>query len=137
LETLTPPSAIHQDHEHWIREVRDPAIHASEGIRRIEVRNASAEYEIAPLHGGIWAMRTWMQFRTGSFSGSGTPWRPFQSREACLEEFLRLARRHFSRVIPEIDNEGQNYAPQIKAGKEMMKRLEGDGLFGFIEPDPV
>ncbi len=137
LETITPPSALYEKHERWITEVRDPAILASEGVRRIEVRNASAEYEIAHLPDGQWAMHTNLAFRAGDYEGSAMPWQTFSTREECVDTFLRRARKHFSRQIRDRDNEGESLSSQKKAGVEMMKRLDGDGLFGFIEPDPA
>ncbi len=75
------PSALYEKHERWITEVRDPAILASEGVRRIEVRNASAEYEIAHLPDGQWAMHTNLAFRAGDYEGSAMPWQTFSTRE--------------------------------------------------------
>ena len=55
-------------------EVRDPATKASEGVRTIRVRDAEAEYEMAPLPDGRWAVKVRVAYEKGNCAGIGTPW---------------------------------------------------------------
>ncbi|MEZ6055467.1 MAG: hypothetical protein R3C01_02060 [Planctomycetaceae bacterium] len=114
----------------WCHDVRDPAIESSEGRRTVATTKDAArlEYEIAPLPSGLWAANWQYGYLGGSQSGVGHPWTTFPSREACLEEVLRSARQYFAKDVSE--------AAQKSARKEMQQQL-GDGLFGFIEPEPV
>jgi len=103
------------DHFHeWGRTVRDPARAATEGLRRLSAGNAKAEYEIAPLPDGGYAITCHYSLID---SGMGTPWIRGESRDECIQYFLELGHRFF-------------------AGREQMIRLlSADSLFGFIEPD--
>lgn len=115
--------------QNWVTTVRDPADRASEGFRRIETSKgaAIADYEIAPLPSGRWAVRIRCEFRCGDFSGVGIPWTDFVSREACIDFFLSTARRHF----------GSHHESTLQQQVQTeMKRLLAPGLFGFIEPIP-
>lgn len=119
--------------ESWVRDVRDPARSASEGIRRLIVEGAAAEYEIAPLNNDRWAIRMHVAYSCGNSSGQGCPWRELRSREACVETFLSTAREHFGRTLHEHDTTVNDR--QRRARRAMQELLDG-GLFNFIEPRP-
>lgn len=133
--------ARHDEFDTWVREVRQPAARANEGVRRIETRtrDAIAEYEIAPLPDGRWALCTHMEYRTGDGRGIAWPWQEFGSRDECVAEFLSRAKRHFGCEIPTKPDEptSDGYGAQRDARKEMLSLLSGEGLFGFIEPEPA
>lgn len=115
--------------QNWVTTVRDPADRASEGFRRIEASKgvAIADYEIAPLPSGRWAVRIRCEFRCGDFYGVGIPWTDFTSREACIDFVLSTARRHF----------GSHHESTLQQQSQTeMKRLLAPNLFGFIEPMP-
>ena len=122
--------AQHEEHDKWVRDVRDPAIENSEGLRVIEVDGASAEYEIAQLPDGRYAISSSLCYDCGDYHGSGSPWSALESREACLEAFMNRARSHFSEKLPD----GSVTDKQQQAQKVMSQALDG-GLFGFIEPE--
>jgi hypothetical protein len=103
--------ARHDEFNQWVQYVRDPAQKQAEGIRVIEVKGASAEYEIAQLPNGFaihWSLRC----RNG---GVSVPWMVLQTRKECLNAFTDAAQRHF-------------------AGEKILEKFDG-GLFGFIEPE--
>lgn len=117
-----------EDHEKWGREVRDPARESSEGVRELKVPGAEAYYEIGRTMSGKWAVSLHATYTKGDCSGSGMPWSEHETREECVVTFLAFARRHFS---------GANiYDNQKEAQKAMLKLLAGEGLFGFVEPEP-
>jgi hypothetical protein len=107
----------------WEAEVRDPAEAASEGNRRIEVRGASAEYEIAPLPDGRWALNMHLNYTCGDMSGRGIPWLPYPTRAACLDAFLSSARDYFKKP-----KQGTAAAAQ----RAMWRQLEPK--VAFVEP---
>lgn len=113
--------------EEWVRTVRDPAKEASEGVRRLQTRNgkAYAEYEIAPLPDGGFAILVNCGYKTGDCSGMGSPWHDFDTREECLAYFLRLARSHFG------------HDGRVKGLQSEMLTLLRDTLCGFVEPEPI
>ncbi len=112
--------------EAWKRDVRDPAGRSTEGVRRVGSRDgkAVAEYEIAPLPDGRWAVRLTCQFRTGDCSGIGIPWSDFATREECVALFLSFARQHFT-----------HETGPASVRTEMRERLR-ETLYGFEEPAP-
>ena len=118
----------------WVRSVRDPATAAAEGVRRLTSRNgkAIAQYNIAPLPDGSWAVRTRCEYRCGNFSGVGSPWSQFATRQECVDYFLNKARRHFSRPI----RGSMACESQKTASSQMLNQFNEPGLFGFIEPEP-
>ncbi len=116
----------------WVREVRDPASAASEGIRRIVVRDALAEYAIAPLPNGQWALRWGLEYHTGDCRGHHTPWTVHPSREHGIATFVEAARRHFGARLVGV---AEGVTTQETAQKAILQQLRGDGLFGFMEPD--
>lgn len=120
-------------YRHWCETVRNPAEMSTEGLREIEAGNGSAvaEYEIAQLPTGNWAIRVRCEYRCGNYSGMGTPWTEFPTRGLCIEFFLTVARRHFGH---ETDRDGS--ARQQTAQVSIREQL-ADGLFGFIEPFPL
>ena len=122
-------------YEEWLRGVRDPASAASEGIRRLASANgkAIAEYEIAPLPGGRWVIRTRCEYSCGDFSGRSSPWNDFDTREQCIDDFLNAARRHFE---PECTGSLVSES-QVVARSQILSQLKDTGLFGFMEPDVV
>lgn len=126
--------ARQEEFARWCREVRDPASAANEGIHRIETscRRAIAEYRIAPLPNGRWAVSFRSEYRCGDMHGSSVPWTDYSNRDECLEAFLKHARRHFGlELVGSVVS-----ASQWKSRLEMNSLLSG-GLFGFIEPAPV
>ncbi|QDV48479.1 DNA methyltransferase family protein [Gimesia fumaroli] len=122
-----------QQHEEWERTVRDPAKEASEGVRKLQTKDqgASAEYEIALLPSGRWALRTDLRYHVGDLRGNTTPWAEYESREECVDQFVSRAKQFFDREIDAGGNELQQ-----KARTEMLRYFEGS-LFGFVEPDVV
>jgi hypothetical protein len=121
-----------QNHEEWVKTVRDPASEMSEGerIQRTKGNGASAKYEIAQLPDSQWAIRTSFSYDCGNICGNATPWSEFPTREECINQFMIRANSFFD---PEIDSTGNNR--QRQARQEMLELLKG-GLFGFVEPDP-
>jgi len=122
-----------QQHEEWAATVRDPAKEASEGIRTLQTkeRGASAEYEIALLPSGRWALRTDLRYHVGDMRGNTTPWAEYASREECVDQFVDRTKKFFN---TNIDAGGSD--PQRHARNEMLKHFE-KSLFGFVEPDAV
>lgn len=119
--------------EEWTATVREPAQEASEGVRSLlsKDRGASAEYEIASLPSGRWALRTDLRYHVGDLRGNTTPWTEYESREDCVDQFVDRARKFFSAEINAGDSDSQRHARY-----EMLKHFE-KGLFGFVEPDAV
>jgi len=115
--------------EEWVDSVRDPAKERAEGVRRISVDRGRliAEYNIAELRDGRWAVRVRCDSRDG---GVSCPWSEMPTRQDCLDFFLNIARRHFS------DERGQRDRSDadIRARQKMQQRLSESGLFGFVEP---
>ncbi|MCA9112862.1 MAG: hypothetical protein KDA52_23115, partial [Planctomycetaceae bacterium] len=128
-ETLEPLEDRWAEHEQWCREVRDPALANSEGVRTIEPANKRAEvqYEIAPLPDGRWAVWWSHRFHFGTLTGASHPWTACATRQACLDLVLKTSRAMFA--TPTINK------LQIPVAREMLHLL-GDGLFGFVEPEP-
>ena len=116
----------------WVETVRDPARAHSEGLRELIVLNgaAVADYEIAPLPNGRWAVMVHCSYHCGHFHGTGTPWTDFDSREACVAFFLTTVRRHFGYAI---GSDGSDLQRRAQVG---MAEILRSGLFGFIEPLP-
>ena len=79
----------------WERDVRDPAGRNSEGCRVLCVPGADAEYEIAPLDDGRWALKMSLQYGCGHCHGAALPWQAYGTRDECVALFLARARRHF------------------------------------------
>lgn len=119
--------------ESWVKEVRDPAKQNSEGRRVVSAGNGKgfAEYEIAKLPDGSYAVRFYCEYRCGTFSGRSCPWTPFQTRDECVEHFLQSARNHFSP-----DRVDRHCADMQKQVQMKMQDLLTGSLFGFVEPEP-
>jgi len=84
----------------WAANVRDPASKATEGVRAFEsvkgkqaAKSARAEYEVAPLPDGRWAIRD--RFQWSPANGSSSPWIAHPSRADAVESFRREALRFF------------------------------------------
>jgi hypothetical protein len=118
------------EYRHWCEAVRDPANTSTEGIRKIKADNGSAvaQYEVAQLPSGEWAVRVCFEYRCGNYSGMGTPWTEFPSRDHCIAYFLTTARRHFGH------NVHPTKSPKQKSAQISIAGQLADGLFGFIEP---
>lgn len=116
----------------WCETVRDPANAHSEGVRRLESANgrAVAEYEIAPLPDGRFAVRVRCEYRSGTMSGMSSPWTAMESREDCVAYFLQRAQRHFRQ-----EQTGRKLADSQHVARQQMRKLLTGGLFGFIEPE--
>ena len=112
----------------WMDDVRDPADAATEGIRTIQMRDAEADYEVAPLPDGRWAVKVRASYAKGNCASLGTPWRAFDTREECLAYFLETARGHFA----EKATAGRVFG-QEAAARQMTSLLSGY----FREPVPV
>ncbi len=93
--------------------------------------NATVEYEIAPLPDGRHAIRWSLCYESGNMSGHASPWSAYENREACVDAFLSVAKRHFQAEIIE----HKLFESQWIARKQMLALLNG-GLFGFVEPEP-
>ena len=130
---------VHAAFRAWVHQVRDPAEQASEGVRRLDCRGASAEYEIASLSNGKYALKYSLAYRCGDYWSRSTPWSEFESRESCIEAFLAAARGHF-RITSCEDNRGVDdrlTSSQKVARSKMQELLSSSELFGFIEPAPT
>ena len=123
-----------RDYQTWISTLRDPAEKVAEGIRRLQTSNRSAvaEYVIAPLPDGRYAMRHHLAYRCGNSNGKSSPWQPFPSRDDCVTAFLESATRHFGHPLDHTASDLQH-----RAQAEMLPLLRGTGLFDFLEPDPL
>lgn len=123
-----------RNYQTWASTLRDPAEKAAEGIRRLQTshRSAVAEYMIAPLPDGRFAMRHHLAYRCGNSSGMSCPWQPFPSRDDCVAAFLESATHHFERPLDHTASDLQH-----RTQAEMLPLLHGTGLFGFLEPDPL
>ncbi len=121
------------DHEQWIKTVRDPAYKNSEGLRKLQASDgqATAEYEVAPLPDGRWAIRTSLSYWCGNCEGVHSGWDVYESRDVCIDRFESRAKQFFQKPIDDEGNETQQHAR-----KEILKHFE-TGLFGFVEPDIV
>lgn len=89
--------------QEWAKNVRDPANQTTEGIRRLITANqkATAEYEIAPLPDGRFAVRWRLAYHSGNMSGHGSPWSALPNRQTCVDAFLTAAQRHIGAEIKE------------------------------------
>ena len=65
----------------WEETIRKPADQAAEGTRRIDCGSATAEYQLAHLPDGRWAVR--MKCNLEFVTGTSIPWRAFATRELC------------------------------------------------------
>ena len=97
------------EHEQWIKTIRDPAQQNSEGLRKLQAHNgkATAEYEIAPLPSGRWALHFAFSYWCGNCEGFSAPWSELDSREACVEQFESRAKKFFGKPIDNGGNEVQ------------------------------
>jgi hypothetical protein len=120
------------EYRHWCETVRESANTSTEGLREIRADNGSAvaQYEVAQLPSGEWAVRVRCEYRCGNYSGMGTPWTDFPTRDHCTAYFLTAVRRHFKHGAHPIES-----PKQMSAQLSINERL-ADGLFGFIEPTP-
>lgn len=123
-----------EKYQDWINNVRDPANANSEGERLLQSANgkATASYEIAPLPDGRWAIRMRCDYHCGCCMGRGSSWATYDSREACIDYFLKIARNHFGQEL-----QGINCTEVQQQARRQMNDLLSDGLFGFIEPEPT
>lgn len=121
----------------WVAEVRDPADQSSEGVRRLVTRcgKASAEYEVARLPNGRWALQTSVEYHTGDCCSTSCGWAEIGTREECIAEFLLRARLHFRREISSRAGESDETTVQQQARLSMISLLRDDSLFGFMEPE--
>lgn len=117
--------------ERWGRHVRDPANESCEGFRRLECDGAYAEYDVAPLPDGRWAVRTSVGYDYGNCHSRSTPWTALATRQECLDAFVRHARVHFAKELHPADSCVSER--QRRARQKMLQRLTV-GLFGFVEP---
>ena len=90
--------------------------------------SATAEYEVAPLPDGRYAIR--YSCNLEFVAGSQCPWRAFPTREECIAYFRESALKFF------------NLEKKLRADRETARRkivamLSGGGLFGWDEPEPV
>lgn len=73
-----------EQHQQWIRDVRDPAEKAKEE-RTIRHGKCETTYSLAPIPTGwAWQVSTWVPNDRGAPSYSGTPWRAAPTRDAAL-----------------------------------------------------
>lgn len=113
--------------------VRDIGIFSKENPRVLRSPNndAVAEYEIAFLKDGRYAVRSRIEYRCGNHWGKAIPWLIYDSRNACVNRFLQIARDQFA---PE-QRCGVATESQHAARRWMLDVLQ-DSLFGFLEPEP-
>ena len=127
---ISPEKQRLESHQQWCREVRDAADTSTEGRRSIASSNGQArlEYELAPLPNGAWAVRWSAQYDCGTLRRCSSPWNEVESRDTGLQRVLQEARMFFS---------NEQIEPVQQPLRREMLSLLGDGLFGFIEPEPV
>lgn len=111
----------------WETTIRDPAERTKEGIRRLDCGSATAEYQVSSLPDGRVAIR--IKCNLEFVTGMSIPWRAFGTREEAVTFFQEQALAFFKR-------EDRLRADREKARRKIMGLLEGDGLFGFQEPEP-
>ena len=133
LPNNTPENETLAKFQEWAETIRDPANQTTEGIRRLITANqkATAEYEIAPLTDGRFAVRWRLSYHSGNMSGRSSPWSPHPNRQACVDTFLTAAQHHFGTKI----REHKIKDSQQEARIQMLNLLKGN-LFGFIESEP-
>src|SRR5438876_577916 len=73
----------------WEETIRKPADQAAEGKRRIDCGSATAEYQLAHLPDGRWAVR--MKCNLEFVTGTSIPWRSFATREEAVAFFQQQA----------------------------------------------
>jgi len=120
----------HTEHDEWVHTVRDPSEKNAEGFRRIRSGNkkAFAAYRVAPLPDGQWGLQTEMNYAYGC--GSDSCWEAYDTRAACVQEFLDRALRFFQEKPSSSTSQ-----TGIEAWRQMQPLLAGEGLFGFMEPE--
>ena len=133
-EVLLKPDSLEERQlafRQWVENVRNPAQVNTEGSRELVVlhRAATAEYQVASLPNGRWAVTVHCSYHCGNCHGVGVPWTDFSKREECLEFFLMTARHHFK---SRLDFDGSDLQ---KLAQNEMRRELSDGLFGFVEPN--
>lgn len=117
------------DFDKWATEVRDPAQQNCEGEHVLRCGRAEAVYLIAPVPEG-W---TWKASTTSGYSSSVTPWNePLPTRSEALDAALSFLRWNMSKFSEAVKD--QYTAPDD--ARRVFNNLS-DGLFGFIEPDPM
>ena len=125
-ECITPLAERMEAHQRWILDVREPAEKAAD-VRTLEVAGAEAEYTIARIADASWAVKIACAYTCGNYSGVSAPWDEKNTRQACVDAFLALARSHFGQTLQPSVSERQK-----EARRQMLALLDG-GLF-FIEP---
>jgi len=113
--------------EAWKHTIRIPAEQTKEGRRRLDCGSVLAEYQLAPLPEGQWAI--WLSCSISFDSGMAFPWQAFPTREEAVEYFRAKALAFFrsqDRLPKEHD----------RARRKIMDLLELNLLFGFAEPEP-
>ena len=106
--------------------MRDPAEKASEGKRRMAFGAATAEYEVARLPDGRFAIRYSCNVKFSC--GTNCPGRAFPTREECVEYFRQRARTFFGM-------EKKLRGDREAARRKILRLLAGQGLFGWAEPE--
>lgn len=114
---------------YWRRFVCHEARKVCEGKRWIRVKDAEAFYQVAALPGGRMAFRKSMELGCGSHHSSSSPWELVKSREEGIEKFRASVRWHFQ-------HHARDDARSTKAKNEMLAVVDGEGLFGWVEPQP-
>ena len=113
-------------------------------MRRITTRSgkATAEYEIAPLPDGRFALKYGFSYHCGDWHGHSTPWATRPTRGECLSTFLSAAREHFGIPLGGSPCDDGNDTPhghpaQREARRKMLALLDDihASLF-FVEPEP-
>ena len=132
LEDSSDRQRRQTDFQRWIQDVRDPATCNTEGRRKMVVDGARAMYEIAPLSCDRWAIHCTWDYSCGNCHSSAMPWREFETRDACVREFVRRARLHFG-MLSQSDSCVSEKQKQIQRA---MAAIFTPGLFGFVEPEP-
>ena len=141
VEDAEDSNEIDERFDEWVATVRDPALKSTEGVRTIGSRKLKVEanYEIAPLPDGSFAVTFDFSYHCGNCHGHSIPWMEYETRDQCVEAFLDAARQHFDQPIhsSQYQEEGDGLKSQRQTQATMQGLLAGNGLFGFMEPEPV
>ncbi len=115
------------------QDVHTIGIALDEGYRTLQCPHghAKARYRVALLTDGKYAFSMQAEYKCGNHSGKAIPWNIHDTREQCIHNFVRIAREHFGHEHTcSVSTPGQR-----AAGLWMLDQL-GNGLFGFLEPEP-
>jgi len=113
--------------DEWQKTIREPAERTKEGLRKLDCGSSTAEYQMATLPDGRFAIR--FSCRIEFTTGMSVPWRAFPTREEAVAFFRQEATSFFKR-------EKGLRKDREQARRKIVQLLEPNSLFGFQEPEP-